>query len=156
MHSWHAKSPCCRAKIHHFGSRRHQCSYCKRTWRIRNKRRGRKPRRAHPQSLKAVFLEIGLFHRRFDDRRNLLRRLGCRNIGPDHIRFARHIGPDYGRMRAARLHSRPNQGYCLFVDEISAAVQSVDRRENKDVLARLHDRATIKHIVDCDCGVGRQ
>jgi hypothetical protein len=59
-------------------------------------------------------------------------------------------------MRAARLHSRPNQGYCLFVDEISAAVQSVDRRANKDVLARLHDRATIKHIVDCDCGVGRQ
>ena len=109
MHSWHAKSPCCRAKIHHFGSRRHQCSYCKRTWRIRNKRRGRKLRRAHPQSLKAVFLEIGLFHRRFDDRRNLPRRLGCRNIGPDHIRFARHIGPDYGRMRAARLHSRPNQ-----------------------------------------------
>ena len=68
MHSWHAKSPCCRAKIHHFGSRRHQCSYCKRTWRIRNKRRGRKPRRAYPQSLKAVFLEIGPFHRRFDDR----------------------------------------------------------------------------------------
>src|SRR5512145_827961 len=57
MHSWHAKSPCCRAKIYHFGSRRRQCSHCKRTWRIRNKRRGRKPRRTHPRSLKTVFLD---------------------------------------------------------------------------------------------------
>lgn len=57
MHSWHAKSPCCRAKIHHFGSRRRQCSHCKRTWRIRKKRRGRKPQRARPGSLKAVLLD---------------------------------------------------------------------------------------------------
>lgn len=57
MDSWHAKSRCCRAKIYHFGSRRRQCSYCKRTWRIRNKRRGRKPRRAPAQWLKAVFLD---------------------------------------------------------------------------------------------------
>jgi hypothetical protein len=57
MHSWHAKSPCCRAKIYHFGSRRRQCSHCKRTWRIRIKRRGRKPQRSGPGSLRAVFLE---------------------------------------------------------------------------------------------------
>jgi hypothetical protein len=57
MHSWHAKSPCCRARIHHFGSRRRQCSHCKRTWRIRNKRRGRKPGRARPGVLQAVLLE---------------------------------------------------------------------------------------------------
>src|SRR4249920_921316 len=57
MHSWHAKSWCCRAKIYHFGSRRRQCSQCKRTWRIRKKRRGRKPQRAHPGTLKAVLLD---------------------------------------------------------------------------------------------------
>jgi hypothetical protein len=57
MHSWHAKSQCCRAKIYHFGSRRRQCSQCKRTWRIRKKRRGRKPQRARPGALKAVFVD---------------------------------------------------------------------------------------------------
>jgi len=57
MNSWHAKSPCCRAKIHHFGSRRRQCSHCKRTWRIRKKRRGGKARRTRPGVLKAVLLD---------------------------------------------------------------------------------------------------
>ena len=57
MHSLHAKSRCCRAKIYHFGSRRRQCSQCKRTWRIRKKRRGRKHCRAHPGALHAVFID---------------------------------------------------------------------------------------------------
>jgi hypothetical protein len=57
MHSWHANSPCCRAKIYHFGSRRRQCSQCNRTWTIRKKRRGRKPQRARPGVLKAVLLD---------------------------------------------------------------------------------------------------
>ena len=57
MRSWHAKSPCCRAKIYRFGSRRRQCSNCKQTWRIRKKRRGRKPRRARCGILQAVLLD---------------------------------------------------------------------------------------------------
>jgi hypothetical protein len=57
MHWWHAKSPCCRAKIHQFGSRRRQCSHCKRTWRIRKKRRGRKARRVRPKILQAILLD---------------------------------------------------------------------------------------------------
>jgi len=57
MHSWHAKSPCCRAKIHRFGSRRRQCSRCKQTWRIRKKRRGRKSWRVRPGILQAVLLD---------------------------------------------------------------------------------------------------
>ena len=56
-------------------------------------------------------------------------------------------------MRAARLHSRLNPCDCLFVNEIAAAVQSIDSRKNQHVLAGLHDRATIEHIVDRDCGV---
>lgn len=90
MHSWHAKSPCCRAKIYHFGSRRRQCSHCKRTWRIRNKRRGRKPRRTHPRSLKTVFLDghtlkalaphYGLTHQGLSWRfRRELRKFGARS-----------------------------------------------------------------------------
>src|SRR5688572_10876950 len=57
MHSCHAKSPCCKARIYHFGSRRRQCSQCKRTWRIRKKRRGRKFWRVRPGALQAVLLE---------------------------------------------------------------------------------------------------
>src|SRR5215471_5390472 len=57
MHSWHAKSQCCKAKIYHFGLRRRQCSQCKRTWRIRRKRRGRKCRRSRPGTLHAGFVE---------------------------------------------------------------------------------------------------
>lgn len=57
MHPWHAKSSCCRAKIHRFGSGRRQCGVCKRTWTIRKKRRGRKPRRARLGVLQAVLLD---------------------------------------------------------------------------------------------------
>jgi len=57
MHSCHAKSPCCKAKIYRFGSRRRQCSQCKRTWRIRKKRRGRKPVRRCRGTLQAVLLD---------------------------------------------------------------------------------------------------
>ena len=57
MHSSHAKSVCCGAKIYRFGSRRRQCSHCKRTWRIRNKKRGRKRRRVHAGVLEAVLLD---------------------------------------------------------------------------------------------------
>lgn len=44
----HAKSPCCGAIIYRFGARRRQCSLCHRTWSIRQKKRGRKPVRVHP------------------------------------------------------------------------------------------------------------
>lgn len=54
MNSLHAKSPCCGAKIHRFGSRRRQCSHCKRTWSIRRKKRGRKRWRNSPGFLEAV------------------------------------------------------------------------------------------------------
>src|SRR5678816_1569656 len=57
MYTWHAKSRCCIAKIYHFGSRRRQCSQCKRTWRIRKKRPGRKPGRVRGGVLQAVLLD---------------------------------------------------------------------------------------------------
>ena len=51
----HAKSPCCRARVNRFGSRRRQCVACKKTWRIRSKKRGRKPIRVHPKIEKMAF-----------------------------------------------------------------------------------------------------
>lgn len=46
----HAKSPCCGAPVRRFGKRRRQCTDCKRTWRIRRKKRGR-PRSRHATAL---------------------------------------------------------------------------------------------------------
>lgn len=57
MNSLHAKSPCCRAKIHRFGVRRRQCSCCKRTWSIRAKKRGRKGWRNTPGLLQAILVQ---------------------------------------------------------------------------------------------------
>ena len=45
MTKLHAKSPCCRGNIYRFGNRRRQCAICKKTWRIRQKKTGRKKNR---------------------------------------------------------------------------------------------------------------
>lgn len=45
MKNLHAKSPCCRGEIIHYGNRRRQCLICRKTWRIRRKKRGRKRKR---------------------------------------------------------------------------------------------------------------
>lgn len=57
MATKHAKSPCCRGSINHFGKRRRQCGICKRTWIIRKKRRGRKRKRIAIALLKRILLE---------------------------------------------------------------------------------------------------
>jgi len=41
----HAKSPCCHGKTIKYGGRRRQCVLCKKTWRIRKKKRGRNTKR---------------------------------------------------------------------------------------------------------------
>ena len=57
MTTLHAKSPCCRGSINHFGRRRRQCNICKRTWRIRKKRRGRKRKRIAPRLVIRTLME---------------------------------------------------------------------------------------------------
>jgi len=54
MNTLHGKSPCCQAKIYKFGGKRKQCSSCKKTWLIRQKKRGRKPKRVDPNLLGKV------------------------------------------------------------------------------------------------------
>lgn len=54
MNILHGKSPCCQAKIYKFGGKRKQCSLCKKTWSIRQKKRGRKSRRANSDLLDKV------------------------------------------------------------------------------------------------------
>lgn len=57
MKTLHTKSPCCQGKIHRFGNRRRQCSFCGKTWRIRKKKRGRKHRRINKNLLVKALLE---------------------------------------------------------------------------------------------------
>lgn len=99
MHSWHAKSSCCRAKIHHFGSRRRQCSQCKRTWTIRKKRRGRKPQRGRPGVLKAVLLDGRTL-------KTLAPRYGLTHQGLSR-RFRRTLRQFVSRSRPLRLPRGP-------------------------------------------------
>src|SRR3989338_3207517 len=62
MHTRHENSACCRAKIYKFGSKRRQCSLCKKTWRVWPRKRGAKPSRPHQSLLKKVLVEKqGLF-----------------------------------------------------------------------------------------------
>lgn len=49
MEKYHAKSPCCGKKVYRFGARRRQCSACKKTWRIRKKKVGRKLKKESSQ-----------------------------------------------------------------------------------------------------------
>lgn len=48
MRTKHAKSSCCQGKIINFGKRRRQCILCRKTWRIRKKKCGRKQKRSNP------------------------------------------------------------------------------------------------------------
>jgi len=57
MTTQHAKSPCCQGSIYRFGKRRRQCSACRKTWRIRQKRRGRNRKRSARALLERILLE---------------------------------------------------------------------------------------------------
>jgi len=83
MNTLHTKSPCCKSKIHKFGTRRRQCSYCKKTWRVRQKKRGRKPIRVHPSIKRVAFASHEtLRHRaiRYRKGRELIRRRHAANV----------------------------------------------------------------------------
>lgn len=61
MNTIHVKSPCCRETVYRFGGRRRQCRACGKTWRIRRKKTGRKPKRSSsrlPQRILAGYNRI--------------------------------------------------------------------------------------------------
>lgn len=68
MNKIHAKSPCCHGKIIKFGSRRRQCIICRKTWTIRQRKKGRKKKRVnHSLLVRYLNKEItslnSLYHR---------------------------------------------------------------------------------------------
>ena len=56
MNTLHGKSPCCHAKITKHGKRRRKCSQCGRTWSLRPKKRGPKPKRKTQYLLNQVLV----------------------------------------------------------------------------------------------------
>jgi len=54
MMNKHVKSPCCSAPVRRYGKRRRQCIQCKKTWSIRQKKRGRKLIRPAPVLLRNI------------------------------------------------------------------------------------------------------
>ena len=61
MSQKHLKSPCCQGKIYKHGQRRRQCSICQKTWRIRQKKKGRKSKRTNTALVKR-YLSNGSFN----------------------------------------------------------------------------------------------
>lgn len=57
MKPLHLRSPCCQALVQRFGTRRRQCSACKRTWRPRPHKPGRPRLRLNPTLLDLVLRE---------------------------------------------------------------------------------------------------
>lgn len=51
----HKKSECCGAKLIRFGGKRRQCVACKKTWRVHQSKRGRKPLRQQKRYLVKIF-----------------------------------------------------------------------------------------------------
>jgi len=56
MNILQGKSSCCQAKIYKFGGKRKQCSECKKTWKIRQKKRGRKAKRVDKKLVENILV----------------------------------------------------------------------------------------------------
>lgn len=70
MMNKHTKSPCCGVPVRRFGKRRRQCIQCKKTWRIRQKKRGRKKKRTAPDLVAAYLSRKVATVRNLAERRN--------------------------------------------------------------------------------------
>lgn len=71
MHSKHAKSPCCAARVRRFGPRRRQCVECLHTWTVRPRKRGRPAHRTSSQVLQRVLLKGCTLGQLFSARTNV-------------------------------------------------------------------------------------
>ena len=111
----HAKSPCCRGSINHFGKRRRQCSICKRTWRIRQKRRGRKQKRIDRQLTHRILIE----HRTFQHH--------CRKGAVSQSGFSRRLSKAIRSDLKLKARLRfPSSPYALLGDGLYFKFKRMD------------------------------
>lgn len=105
MTTLHAKSPCCRGRINRFGRRRRQCGICNHTWRIRQKRRGRKRRRIATALLDRILLKR---HTIEQEKRNV-----CLSRSGIALRYAKAMRSLANKHHSLRCGSEP---YVLISD----------------------------------------
>ncbi len=103
----HAKSPCCSASVRRFGKRRRQCINCKRTWSIRQKKRGPKRIRTARPLLARVLVDG---YTLAQEARNFPK-LGRSGI-------ARRFAEELRRYLAAPPRPLPKGPYTLVVDGV--------------------------------------
>ena len=103
----HVKSACCDALVRRFGKRRRQCIHCKRTWRIRKKKLGRKRTRHTKALLKRILIDGNTLTQ---EKRNFH---GLRSVSIA-ARFAQALRA-YVRAPAPRLPKGP---YTLIIDGV--------------------------------------
>lgn len=130
MNTLHSKSPCCQGKIYKLGQRRRQCNICKRTWRIRKKKRGRKTKRTNGELSKrylsngsfnlaqhASMLEVGVAALRYRNRKSrdcFLKNEPCPDL-PKHGKLILIIDALMNRINSQR-HST----YLMLIKPINA------------------------------------
>src|SRR3989338_4984133 len=115
MKTIHAKSPCCRRRIHRFGKRRRQCRACGRTWRIRVKKRGRKLKRSSIRLSQKVLAEYARMASWAHRRRISVAAASFRLQGA-----MKHI------IRATRSRSLPRGPYALLGDGLYFKFKRMD------------------------------
>lgn len=103
----HAKSSCCGASVRRFGWRRRQCIHCKRTWSIRQKKRGPKRKRTTQDLLLRILCDG---HTLSQEARHFPQ------IGRSGI--ARRFAEELSRMCKAPPPPIPTGPYVLIVDGV--------------------------------------
>jgi len=105
----HAKSLCCGAQVRRFGRRRRQCTLCKRTWRIRQKKRGRTCTRHTQVLLKRILIDGNTL---LQEKRNFH---GLRSVSIA-ARFAQalraYVREPVSRLPQGAIH--PHRRWCVF------------------------------------------
>lgn len=93
----HVKSPCCQATVRRFGGKRRQCRECRKTFRIRPRRRGRRRVRHIGRYVRAVF------HRDF-----LVKHLthGALSLAAVQKRFQQALTAVVSKPRSMRIRGR--------------------------------------------------
>lgn len=135
MQQKHTKSQCCQGSIYQHGQRRRQCSLCKRTWRIRQKKRGRKLRRINTDIVKR-FLKNGSF--------NIFEHAQRLNIGisalQERIRKSRDLF-------LSKEEWPKIPGSCKLITVVDALIEKIDKQYYTVYFVALRSTKSEKAVI---------
>jgi len=136
MMNKHVKSPCCNVPVRRFGKRRRQCIRCKKTWRIRQKKRGRNQIRPNKQ----LFTDV------LEGKTTIVGRARKQNISPDAIEKRCERTAKYF-LSSSENHSLPPGKLILIVDGLWTYVHKEGRYTLYLMAVRGRD-GTAAHFLD--------